>query len=798
MGGGQLVNVAGAQEVVVSTSGGLGEAEAGGVILDIIPRDGGNTFSGTFNSSGASGGMQGSNYTQSLKDQGLRAPSELIKLYDVNPMGGGRILRDRLWFYLVYRQVVSENTVPGMWVNKNAGDPNKWTVDFDLNRQAFKDTFDRNGIARITWQATAHNKVTVHWSEQYNTIYTKGGGSPVHTPEAIGRSIFHPSHVQQATWSSPVTSRLLLEAGIGTYLARYTGSEGGGPRVDGTYNPKMIRVLEQAGTIPGLFFRQSAADNGGFGHHTSGTREWRASVSYVTGAHNMKFGYQGGYSSPSFTDSYAGEIIQIRMNNGAINRLTQVVAYPAALSTQNNVIPLGLYAQDQWTRGRLTLQGGVRNDNAFTSYPTHKAGGPGYNLMPTEIVYPAGSTPGMSWHDVTPRMGVAYDVFGNGKTAVKANLGKYMEGFNALGGLTTSLNPLSRLTTTTTRPWTDSNKNFVPDCVLANPEKNGECGKMDDQNFGKEVFTSNFDAPLYTGWGTRPYNWSLSVSVQHEVLPRVSTTVGYHRNSWGNQSVRDNRSTSLADYTPFGIKAPLDSRLPGGGGQTISGLFDLVPDRVGKVDNLTQHVRNFSEVGENWQGVDLGVVARLRSGLTVQGGTSTGRRLTDTCALRAVLPEQNFGGGSVTNPYCRVVEPYATAATGLATYLIPKIDVQVSGTWQSKPGSSLAANFVANNAWIASGPQPLGRALSGGANVTVNLIQPSTFFAPRQNNIDFRVAKVFRYGRTRTQIGIDLYNVTNTDVVVGFNQGFVPDGAWLTPTQIQPARYLKISGQFDF
>jgi hypothetical protein len=80
----------------------------------------------------------------------------------------------------------------------------------------------------------------------------------------------------------------------------------------------------------------------------------------------------------------------------------------------------------------------------------------------------------------------------------------------------------------------------------------------------------------------------------------------------------------------------------------------------------------------------------------------------------------------------------------------------------------------------------------------VNLIEPNTVFADRRNNIDFRVAKIFRYGRTRTQVGLDVYNVTNTDVVTSFNQSFVANGSWLTPTGIQPARYARISAQFDF
>ena len=92
----------------------------------------------------------------------------------------------------------------------------------------------------------------------------------------------------------------------------------------------------------------------------------------------------------------------------------------------------------------------------------------------------------------------------------------------------------------------------------------------------------------------------------------------------------------------------------------------------------------------------------------------------------------------------------------------------------------------------------LKRNLSAGS-VTVNLIAPATLYSDRRNNIDLRIAKIIRYGRTRTQIGVDVYNLTNTDVVTGFNQTFNPSTtAWLTPTSIQPARYAKISAQFDF
>jgi hypothetical protein len=211
----------------------------------------------------------------------------------------------------------------------------------------------------------------------------------------------------------------------------------------------------------------------------------------------------------------------------------------------------------------------------------------------------------------------------------------------------------------------------VVGCDLANKKANGECAAMDNQNFGTAAFTRSYDPNFVTGSGVRPYNWGLGLSVQQEIFPRVSVNVGYFRNWWGNWYAVDNRSTNTAtDYTPFSIVAPLDTRLPGGGGQVVSGLYNLVPGKVGAVDELAQSANNFAKMSENWQGVDVNLVARLRNGLTVQGGTSTGRRLQDACAVRAAIPEYGAGptglaynsiGGatagnamSVTNPYCKI------------------------------------------------------------------------------------------------------------------------------------------------
>ena len=128
------------------------------IVLNIIARDGGNSFNGTLFLSGANGSMQGSNYTDALEAASLRSPQELKKVMDFNPMGGGRIVRDKLWFYLTYREVTAENTIPGMFFNKNAGDPTKWLWVADPSVRGKFNTTQNSGSFRFTYQANPKNK----------------------------------------------------------------------------------------------------------------------------------------------------------------------------------------------------------------------------------------------------------------------------------------------------------------------------------------------------------------------------------------------------------------------------------------------------------------------------------------------------------------------------------------------------------------------------------------------------------------------------------------------------------------
>ena len=801
-----LANIGLAQEVTVNYAAGTAEQALGGVQTNIIPRDGGNAFRVSFFASATTEDLQGTNDSQELRDRGLRTPNRIKETYDVNPSLGGPILRSRIWFYTSGRWVRNANYVGGMFYNRNALNPAAWTYEPDLAQPAFGDASQPSRSVRVTWQATPKNKISGFYDSQ-NRCQCPNPSATI-APEATspgvaGNLLYSPLDMLSFGWTAPLTNRVLVEMRTGTRRESYTFDPPEHPFVN------LINVTEQGGLIPGLSYRGGGIGAANQPYLDTDGKTWNTtgSVSYVTGSHSFKTGFSNLWNRRfnhweprrAQPQEPGADYLAYRFNNGVPNQITQrATPYERVVKQPWD---LGIYAQDAWTLQRLTVNAGVRFEH-YSSYAPETHIGPG-PLVPTrDITFPR--TQMLSFSDVVPRLGATVDLFGTQKTALKVGLNKYMQALGTqVGFMNGALDPVSSLALFVTRSWNDSffpvgdprRGNYQPDCDLVNVLANDECGIVSDTNFGRATRSTTSDPSTTSGWGNRPYQWEFSATIDHELMPRLAVSAGYFRRSYGNFTVVDNLALAASDFSTFSVVAPADTRLPDGGGATISGFRDRNPDTLTRpADNYVRLASDYGDQKQVWSGLDVALNARTVAGVTLSGGVSTGRTETDNCEILAQVPEAGLLGA----PYCRQVTNFLTDVKLQGAYTVPVVDVQVGASYRSSAGPPIAANVVVPNSAV----QPsLGRPLSGGAaNVTVNLMAPGTLYGDRLNQLDLRFGKVLRVRRLRTVLSVDVYNAFNANAVLAENGAYrdATIGGWRIPTSILPARFAKFGVQVDF
>jgi len=443
----------------------------------------------------------------------------------------------------------------------------------------------------------------------------------------------------------------------------------------------------------------------------------------------------------------------------------------------------------------MTVNAGVRFDYFDGSVPAQN--------VPAGLYVPARSFPNPisnvpNWKDISPRFGVSYDLFGNGKTALKATASRYVT--FQLNQITDAVNPVTTTSNSATRAWTDENGDGIPQGDPLNPLPNGELiGPLTNPNFGKVVVTTAYDDRVIHGWFKRPYNWEITAGVQHELRPGVAITASFIRRWYGNFTATDNVLRTPGDYDPFCVTTPPDSRLPGGGGYDLCGFDDV---NSAKFSATTNNLVTFNQQSEVYDGADLTVNARLKSVL-LAGGVNSGRSSFDNCTHPAGTSGQpsfvlSGYAGTVSgnsHSFCELTPPFVTQLKLLGAYTLPRVNAQLSATLQNLPGPQILATWAAPSAAIAPS---LGRPLSGNAaSATLQLLPPATYFAGRLNQVDFRVSRRFALGGGRKlQFNVDLYNALNASPVTQQNNTFGPQ--WQRPTSILAARLVKFGTQVEF
>jgi carboxypeptidase family protein/TonB-dependent receptor-like protein len=811
-----VVNTATVQEMTVTTSGLSAESRSSGVLTNVIPKEGGNTFRGEFFGNIATSGLQSNNLSQDLIDNGLKAVNRVKKLWDFNPVVGGPIVRDKLWFFGGFRYNGAQSYLAGMFTNLRPGAAQYCATaagcsygdqfhpttlvpnSQDLSQQAVGgDTWTRGETANLTWQASEKNKVTF-FSHFNQRLVDCNQCSATNSPEAGVYFTHTPEYLLQATWTNPYTSKLLFEGGFTFYNETWIF----GPEpynVNGLGPDAVVSKTESSlGTLYGAANVFTTAANHQY--------NVRFAANYVTGSHAFKFG---------MTDMWGTRNYRYDTNQSqawAFNRgiPTTITEYARPLiDTEHLKSALGVYAQDRWTVKRLTLNAGVRFDY-------HNAYVPVQDLAAIPFVAARhydeiDNVP--DWKDLSPRIGGTYDLSGDGKTVVRANWAKYVASEST--NMATLNNRVNTTINSATRSWTDRNGNFLPDCDLSNTALNGECGPL-NAPLGSLNVAATYDPSITGGWGVRPNDREVSAGIQHEVLPRLSVDFQFTRHSFGNfiasQDINHPPATSFSSYC---VTAPQDSRLPNGGGNQICGFMDQNPSTFATAPfYVVQRASNFGDVSDIYTGYDLNANARLPRGGFVSGGTSVGHEVTDICsvagqALAGYAPVAGvlastagtllpFGStavaGAATTPstlYCHVEPPFQADVKGAVSYPLPWLGLTASATLQNRPGPQILARYTVNSSQV----QNLGRAL-GLSTATTQLIAPGTMYGDRVTQLDVRFGKLFQVQRTRVHATVDIFNLMNSSAILSLNTTFGP--SWLFPTQILQGRLVKIGAQVDF
>jgi hypothetical protein len=791
-------------EVDIQLSGQGGDAVSIGVTSNSIPRSGGNIFAGTVLTNGSGPGLQTSNLTSRLTGLGLTATSGLKSLFDLNGSLGGPIVKDRLWFYATERYQTNSTYAAGSFYDANPLPTPGNLTRVATGEQGYNPQYLWDNTGRLTAALTSKLRVNGLAIVQRKWWPYYPGVSAIVSPESV-EQITWPGRIYQGSATYTATSRLLFEGGVNYQdSSDWWAPEPFANNVGGN----AVRVVEQGTTLAngtviapitfGPVTPSLVSDN------PMKMRDYRATMSYVTGTHNVKIGLdmQQGYRQNQWLN--LSTPIQYRTLGYQLNQVT-LFAQPGTYKS-NLDYDAGIFAQDRWTLKRLTITGAIRLDLQKESYDPSTLGPTQWLPNRASQIIPGANV--VDWKDINPRFGVAYDLFGDGKTALKASAAR------GVGGETiataAALNPGASFVTQTLVNVVDANHNNVPDCNFQNSQANGECSAWVTPTFGSAIPLTRQDPATLSGWNKRPWNWEFSAGVQHEIMPRLSASITYYRRINGGFLVTDNTATTAADYTSFNLTVPTDSRLPTSG-QTLT-YYDVNPVLKSgasglTTSNLNTFASNYGNQYQHWNGVDLTASSRLFAGVTATGGVTFGQQMTDNCEIVRQVPEILTTPLAGLSPLqdCHFVSGWAPVYKALASYTLPWQGIRVSGNFQSLAGPVRQAAALYTQAQITGA---LGRPATVAGNKSALVIEPynatgffGTAFGDRLNQLDLRFSKIFKFGAKSTlDANFDLYNTFNSDAVLTENTTYsgAGGGAWLLPTTVIQGRIIKFGVRWDF
>jgi hypothetical protein len=664
----------------------------------------------------------------------LITPGGISKLSDYNVSVGGPIKRNKLWFFSSGRVWQTDSFV------SNA---------FNRDGSRAEDTYLLYNITnRLTYQIDRRNKLSFLYDPSRKNQGTRSFGAGF-SPEATYKywTPFPPTGTTVLKYHLMAGNKVLIESGYAVHSLKTVGE----------YQPEVERpsAVNPYGSVAKTDLLRNTTWNAtpeGESYLRWQMYHVTSSVSYVTGSHSFKVGEQfgSGYGGGG-TRNRNGDIMQ-RYRNGQPD---SILAYnsPNAVRTDLD-FQLALFAQDSWTMKRLTLSPGLRFDIHRNSIPEQTS--PAGRFVPERHFAAIPNV--IDWKAVSPRLGAGYDLFGDGRTALKANFGKYPVFEQTQTAA--RYNPMGGGATTDQRTWTDTNNDDIA--------QDSEIGPLTNNAFGRG---GNRSVDPDLEW---PYSWMGSISVQHELRPGVGLSIAYNRRSFRRLIWTSSRAVTFADYALVTIPDPRNSS------QTLP-VYNLNVDKRGLVDDVDL---NSDQDKRLYDGVDLSLTSRFGQGGTVTVASSTGRLRTRSC--------------SVADPnalrFCDQTQfdiPYITSFKVSGVWPLPGAIV-LSGVFQHAPGGTIgepffATNYIVNRSIVPNLTNP---------SVTVVLDEPGDQRYPYVKQLDIAIGKRFRLARMEVTPKLEVGNALNASTVLIQVTTF--GSSYGTPQRIMPGRTARLNLMVKF
>jgi hypothetical protein len=755
------------------------ETSSGGVRLNMIPREGGNQFHGDFKYAQRPGSWQSSNLTQRHLDKNLTVGNGIDRILDYTVSLGGPIKKDKIWFFTSARHFSVNNFIANTFM--------------DDGSQGIDDQFIRSAMARLTWQVTPRNKISAYGDEidKYRGHDMQSNYDP-ETAATVWNSPAY--HTMAIKWTSPVTSSLFLEAGMSNNTEYYTNE---------------YREGIEKPSFSSEWFRTAAKNEVDLGGYTqagpTNTTEspkaiyWNAAATYVTGDHTLKFGANMRWGTFVHTRLANADLIQQYRGTPAVQAVPGCASNPACVQSKRWTLPdtvlirnsplvygerlnkdLGIYIQDTWRIQRLTANVGIRWETLNASVMAGES--PAGRFAPARAFPEIKDVP--DWNDFAPRMGLVYDLFGNGKTAIKYSLNRY--NLSRTTGIAANYNPL--LNQTFTLPWTDKNRDDVAQgslrCDFASPD----C----EINFN--TLPPNYGIAALNEYGRYPRTWNLEsgLEVSHELLDGLSVAASWWKGDFHNITNTVNTSWSTADYSPYTWYNPVT-------GQPFTVYARSAAAQARPVHNLDTFDPERRDVYESY---NFESKWRIPGGGQIGGGIAIERERLKSCTA----PDD---------------PNYVTATAGVFNGIalcddfaldIPwRPQLKVSGTREIGYGINVSMSFQNNSSPTSSRLMSVTR---GTTRYPANcpspcpaneIIMPTASFpgqasmsylleSARQSSVerivqlDIKVARTFRFGRMQVLPTFEVFNINNSDAIISYNTTNVLSTTFLAPNSIMQGR----------